>query len=430
MRKVLPKAKIKALVVLAFSSFLLTACTLGDLPVIGKFFKKTSEPVTLTMWGLWEPKEVIDSVITKYQATHPNVTIQYEERSFASVKSYKDSITTRLAEGTAPDIILVHNSWVPALSANLEPAPDAVLSSSDYQTLFYPSAVESSVFDSKVYAVPLSYDGLALVYNRDMFDASGISTPPSTWEEFRVVASQLTKREGDTITQAGAAVGTASNVEHFSDILGLLFSQGGVKFPDDLGNQASADAVSFYTNFVTQEKVWSNLLPPSIEAFADGKVAMIFVPSWEVLSILNRNPQINMAVAPVPKPLDLEGSPINVEWGSFWMEAVSKNGSNKDVAWDFLKFMTGEEGARALFDEQSKLRAFGQPYALRSLKDSLAGNPYLDVYLKSAETAKSGLLSGKAGNDKETDALAEAINKILLGTPAAEALSTVKDSLK
>ena len=112
------------------------------------------------------------------------------------------------------------------------------------------------------------------------------------------------------------------------------------------------------------------------------------------------------------------------------MEAVSKNSSNKDVAWDFLKFMTGEEGARALFDEQSKLRAFGQPYALRSLKDSLAGNPYLDVYLKSAETAKSGLLSGKAGNDKETDALAEAINKILLGTPAAEALSTVKASLK
>ncbi len=428
-----PKFKLIALAVL--SPLILTACSVSDLPVIGKFFAKkdsanVATPVELTMWGLWEPKDLIGSVNNEYKKEKPNVSINYEERSVVgSLKNYKDSVFTRLSEGTAPDIIVVHNTWVPFLRDNLAPAPDGVVNAE----AFYPVAKAwgSSADQKSVYAVPLSYDGLALVYNRDMFTEANLSAPPTSWEEFRQMAVALTKRDKDgVISQAGAAIGTANNIEHFSDILGLFFSQASVKVPDDLNSKAAADALTFYTNFATQEKVWSDVLPQSVEAFADRKVAMAFVPSWEVLNILARNPQINMGVASVPKALDLEGRAIDVNWGSFWMVAVSKSSKNPAVAWDYLRFLTTEDTQRKLFSEGSKVRAFGQPYALKSLQSELSGNAYLDTYLRSGDTAKSGVFASRAGNDKEVDALKTAVNSVIAGEAAEKALITTQDVIK
>ncbi len=429
MRDNLPHSKVKSLILLVVLPFVLTACTASDLPVIGKFFKGKEKPVTLSAWGLWEPKEVFDSVTEDYKSTRPAVTVDYEERSFVTLKSYKESVFTRLSEGSAPDILLVHNSWVPFLVDNLTPAGPKVLSESDYSSMFYPVAKESAVINGKVYGVPISYEGLALVYNRDMFNEEGLSSPPVTWEEFRLDAVKLTKKEGDNIVRGGAAIGTANNIEHFSDILGLLFAQGSLNFPDDLNTQAAADALTFYTNFVLSYKVWSDALPPSVEAFADKKAAMVFVPSWQILNILSRNPQVNIGVAPVPKALDLPGNPINVGWASFWMLVVSKNSSSPEAAWDVLKYVSSEDAQKKLYSEASKVRAFGQPYSLQSLASELSGNSYLEVYVKEAPTAKSGILAARSGNDKEVDILKTAVNSILSGIPASEALSTAQKSL-
>ncbi len=423
-------SKVKSLFLLSFLSLFLTACSLKDLPVIGGLFKGKEKPVSLSVWGLWEPKEVLDPVLTDYKQLKPIVDITYEDRSLGSPKSYKEAATTRLSEGSAPDIILVHNSWVPYIKDGLAPAPSKILSVDQYSSSFYPVAKESAVFDDKIYAVPLSYDGLALVYNKGMFNEAGISLPPSTWEEFRVDAVKLTKRDKDIIVQAGAAMGTSNNVEHFSDILGLLFAQGSVKFPDDIDSQAAADIISFYTNFAATDKVWSDVLQPSVEAFADNKVAMIFVPSWQILNILARNPQVNIGVAQVPRQPDLSGNPIVVDWGSFWMYAVSKDSKNVGAAWEFLKYFTSEDGQKKLFSESSKVRAFGQAYSLLSLQGDLSSNAYLDPYVKSAPTAKSGLLAGRSGNDREVDAMKTAINAILSGTVPPEALAAAKGTLK
>lgn len=422
-------SKVKSLFLLSFISLFLTACSLKDLPVIGGLFKGKEKPVTLSVWGLWEPKEVVEPVLTDYKQKKPTVAVEYEERSFISPKSYKESVTTRLSEGSAPDIILVHNSWVPYIKDSLAPASSKIMTVDQYSSSFYPVAKESAVFDDKIYAIPLSYDGLALVYNKDMFNEAGISSPPSTWEEFRVDAVKLTKRDKENIVQAGASMGTANNVEHFSDILGLLFAQGSVKFPDDIDSQAAVDILSFYTNFATTDKVWSDILQPSVEAFADGKVAMIFVPSWQILNILARNPQVNIGVAQVPRQPDLSGNPIVVDWGSFWMFAVSKDSKNANTAWEFLKYLTSEDGQKKLFSESSKVRAFGQAYSLQSLQGDLSGNAYLDPYVKSAPTAKSGLLAGRSGNDREVDVMKTAVNAILSGTVPSEAAAAAKTAL-
>jgi hypothetical protein len=95
-----PSPKLKLIALAVISPLILTACSITDLPVIGKFFAKkdnanVATPVELTMWGLWEPKDLIGSVNADYQTQKPNVTINYEERSVVgSLKNYKDSVST------------------------------------------------------------------------------------------------------------------------------------------------------------------------------------------------------------------------------------------------------------------------------------------------------------------------------------------------
>ena len=227
--------KLAAVALLLTLSVTLTACTLQDLPVIGKYLGGgNSGSVTLTMWGLWEKPEVMDVLIKKYQETYPNVTINYEDRSVLNPNDYKDRVFSRANQALGADIISVHNSWVPALRGELAPVPANIMDVTTFQSTFYPVAADSAIQDGKIYALPLYYDGLVLVYNKDHFAEIGQTTPPTAWEEFRRIALRLrtvSGAKGETLVRAGAAVGTANNIDHFSDILGLMWSQAGGAIP-------------------------------------------------------------------------------------------------------------------------------------------------------------------------------------------------------
>jgi ABC-type glycerol-3-phosphate transport system substrate-binding protein len=159
--------KFLTVALLVILPFFLTACTLQDLPVIGKFFAGAAKKSgTVTVWGLWENPEVMDALIANYKEKNPNVTVNYDDRSIMKSDQYRETILARMNEGKdVPDIVLVHNSWVKRVKDSLSPAPAGVLDAKTYSSTFYPVANESAVIDGKVYAVPMYYDGLALVYS-------------------------------------------------------------------------------------------------------------------------------------------------------------------------------------------------------------------------------------------------------------------------
>jgi len=405
--------KLPTLALLGFSALFLAGCTISDLPVIGGFFKKAPQPVTLTYWGLWEPAPVMQALIDKYQEQNPHIAINYEDRSVMDLATYKDRIFERAQQGSGPDIVRVHNSWMPKLKSVLAPMPDKLMPVGDFNNKFYPIVSKDAIYSGNIYALPLYYDGLVLVYNKDHFDEIGQTGAPTAWEEFRRLALELTIRAGDPgnelVVRGGAAMGAANNIDHFSDILGLMWSQAGVKIPQDLNTKAAQDALTFYLNFLREDKVWSADLPEAKTAFAKGQVSMIFVPSWGLLDVIQAAPKVNIGVAPVPQAL--LDSPVS--WGSYWMEAVLANSPAKDEAWKFLTFLAQEEQQRMLFSEASKTRTFGAPYSLVSLGSDLADNNYLSAVVRSAPYAAGGELAARSGNKNQVDALKDAVAKIL-----------------
>lgn len=431
----LPIPKIFTVALLLSLSFLLTACTLQDLPVVGEYLEGIelpwgkpvpTGPVTLTMWGLWESPEVMDGLIEQYQELHPNVTINYEDRSVLKpLSSYKERVFTRLSEDGGPDIVRVHNSWVSKITALLAPMPSSLMSSDVYTTTFYPAASQSAVVNGKIYAMPLFYDGLALVYNKDHFAEVGQQAPPTAWEEFRRLALELSVYSEDSLIRAGAAVGTADNIDHFADILGLMWAQANVSIPSEIDSARAQDALSFYVNFAKEDVVWNTSFKEASLAFANGEVSMIFVPSWQLLDIIESSPELNIGVATVPQVS--EEAPAS--WGSFWMEAVSAKSPNASAAWDFLNFLTQKEQQLAFFNQSSSYRDFGSAYGRVDLADELALNDYLRPYVLGAPYATSAEIAGRSGNDRQVEALKAAVSAVLSGTDAATALTQAKATM-
>ncbi|HLA03756.1 MAG TPA: extracellular solute-binding protein [Patescibacteria group bacterium] len=386
--------------------------------------------VSLTYWGLWESAVNINRLISDYQKDHPNVTITYEKKSH---QQYRESLQNRIEAGEGPDIFRFHNTWVPMLQGVLSEVPADVVSSSEFRDNFYPT-VSSDLRNSqkKFVGVPLEIDGLGLFWNEEIFNAAGITTPPKTWQELADTASKLTVR-GPTgnITTAGVALGTASNVDHFSDILGMMILQNGGDPKLPTGQQA-ADALDYFASFARGEsRVWDSSLPSSTVAFTGGNLAMYFGPSWRAIEIKNNNPLLKFQVAPVPQ---LEGG--KVAWASYWAEGVSAKSSHQKEAWEFVKYLQQEDVLVKLYSEAAKTpgRIFGEPYPKVSMAPKIASDPILGAFIADAPYMKSAPMASRTFdnglNDQMIKAYEDAINIVLKGSRAADALETAAKNVE
>ncbi len=386
-RNLIPLAiGLAAVILLAFLGFSL----------LPKIFNKSSGPVTLNYWGLWEPSSVMQAVIADYESAHPNIKINY---TMESPKNYR---TRFLAAGTAansPDIVRIHNTWLPQLRKSLSPAPDTALKVSDLSS-YYPIVQKNFVVGGKIYALPLEIDGLALFYNEDIFKEAG-ATPPADWNSLRKLAFDLTKTNPTTkvIERAGAALGTTNNVDNWSDILGLLIMQNSGN-PGKPTDSAVQDALNFYTIFTTQDKSWDAAQPNSTYAFATGTVAMIIAPSWQVAEIKAINPDLHFKVAPAPTLPS-----ANMAWASYWAEAVPLTSKHPAEAWDFIKYLSTPAVLQKMYAGESQIRPIGEPYPLTSLSGTLANDPLAGPFVTQGPNYTSWYMSDRtydAGINDET----------------------------
>ena len=273
----------------------------------------SAQQKTLTYWGLWEASDVFDSVLRDFDKANPGVKVAYQKQSYPD---YRERLQTAIASQNGPDVFRFHASWTPMLREELAPMPTSIMSLSDYQKTFYPVAAQQLQINGQIVGIPLMYDGLGLYYNKDILRVAG-AQPPKTWAELKSLAAQLTVRNGEAIERGGLAIGNATNVEHFSDILGLLILQNGGD-PAQPTSKEVTEAIAFYTNFVRIDKVWSTSLPSSTVAFARGDVAMMLAPSWRAHEVKATNPNLQFGIAPVPKLGDSK-----IAWASYWAEGVN-----------------------------------------------------------------------------------------------------------
>jgi multiple sugar transport system substrate-binding protein len=383
--------------------------------------------VSLIWWGLWEDDSVVTPLIAEYQQANPNVKIQYVKQSH---QDYRERLTNALAKSEGPDIFRFHNSWVPMLKNELDFVPASAMSAGDFAQTFYSVASSDLTSGTGLVGIPLGYDALTLYINDDIFSQGG-KTPPTTWDELRQTAISLTvKDEQGVITQSGVALGRTENVDHWQEILGLMMLQNGVNLSNPTGTLAE-DALTFYTVFSAVDGVWDATLPPSTTAFAGGKVAMYFGPSWRAFEIRQQNPNLKFKTVPVPQLPKSNPNEPDVTYATYWAEGVWARSPSKEEAWKFLKFISSQESLQKMYENASKTRLFGEPYPRVDMANLLTPDPIVGSIVTQAPDAQSWYLAartfdGVTGiNSQIGKYFEDAVNAVNTGIPAAKALETV-----
>lgn len=431
---VTPAPPKKSSVLLILFGFILVAVVVFVLIKVISSRLANNQPITLNYWGLWESDEVMKSIISDWEKEHPKVKINY---SFQSVKEYRERLQSALARNEGPDIFRFHLTWVPLLKNELSPLPASVMSPSQFETSFYPIASSNLRSGNSFLGVPLMVDTLSLYYNEDIFKAAG-KTPPTNWQDLRQTAYDLTVRDAKTgvIQTAGVALGTTNNVDHWSDILGLMMLQQGVDLRDpsacSKGGETEtclgADALTFYTIFSKSDQVWDETLPPSTLAFATGKVAMYFGPSWRIFDIKAINPSLNFKVVPAPQLGD-----NRIAWGSFWVEGVSQKSKYQNEAWEFLNFLSSKENLTKLYQSASNTRLFGEPYSRTEMASMLNDDPLVSPFINQAPYAQTWYLCSNTFdnglNDRMIKYFEDAVNGVNQGRTSQEVLKTTSQGV-
>jgi multiple sugar transport system substrate-binding protein len=389
--------------------------------------KKIPKNISLTYWGLWEDKEVFQPLIDQYQKSNPQIKIDYQKMD---QQDYRDKLLARSKNGQGPDIFRFHNTWLPEIRELAAPLPSTVMSSTEFEKTFYKIHQKDLKVDTYYYGLPLEIDGLVLIYNENLLKKAGIQTAPASWDEVTDIVSKLTVKDksGNLIT-SGIALGTTSNVEHFSNIFGLMLLQNGGSLKK-LDQPEAAGALEIYRKFAeAPQAFWDDNMPNSTTAFIQEKVAMILAPSWVILNIKAANPDISLKVVPVPSVPG--ATPVSI--ADYWVEGVSRYSKYQLEAWKFLHYLVQKDNLTKLYEIQARLRPFGEPYSRIDLAPILAQNEYLGAVIKQADSYMSIPIIKRtydAGlNDELIQYIENAVNATIQGVSYQEALKTASEGV-
>lgn len=332
--------------------------------VVGFFLsgcgESTKYKIRLEVWGVFDDSDAYGELFNQYRDINPFISsIEYRK---LSPDTYKEDLLNALAAGNGPDIFMIRNTWTDSFRDKIIPAPPTLLTEKTFRDAFVDVAAEDFLGkDTLAYAMPLSVDSLALYYNKDLFNAAGITEPPKTWEELLGDVPRLTRIDAyGNITQSAIALGTADNINRSPDILLALARQYAIQGSErGVTAQSFTQALDFYTRFArfgSPEYTWNVRQHYSIDAFYEGTAAMMINYSWQIPTLRQKNAKFNFGVVPLPQ---FQGArPENL--ANYWGLAVAKNktletgnvGSNTSVpagryseirvheAWQLLKFLT------------------------------------------------------------------------------------------
>jgi len=346
--------------------------------------------VTLEYWTVYDDVGAINSAVEKFRAYRPYATINV--RQYKPEEIY-DRLVEALAEDRGPDIISVPVRQVPFYRSKLTTMPSSVKDAivENIKTMtggtetkitlrtvtlptalnlereFFQTVKKDAVYGGKIYGLPLSLDTLAIYYNKDILDRSGVPEPPKTWEDFQKAVRQTTKYNKDTgkIVQSGAALGLAKNVNNFDDIFYVLLRQSGVNIgPSGFEYSANretnplANVLDFYTDFSNPTRdtySWDAGQENALDRFAKGGLAFYFGYNFNYNYIKAQGANLNFDILPLIQ-LNLE-NPVNV--ANYSLQCVVGKSKNQDLAWNLINYM-------ANLNVKDYLDATGRPTAKRA----------------------------------------------------------------
>jgi multiple sugar transport system substrate-binding protein len=311
-----------------------------DLANLSPDIPDPSEPVTISFASWVGSSDTLQALRDQFHELHPNISVEFED---VPAEEATDRLTTRIAGGNPPDVQFLDQSAVidfASRNALLELGPyaeqSAAIDVDDYVAAF----LDAAIYEEKLYGLPIDGETTGLFYRTDMFEAAGISGPPTTWDELEAAAKALTNPDENTY---GFILFAPEAAYYWYPFLwqngGELLSEDGMEilFNSDEGKEAAEFYVGL-AQYSPADYLNSNSYDGRI-AFAEGQVGMYVAGAWFAGVMQSEFPDIEglWAAAPLPErkrcATTVAGDTLVIPAGS----------ENHDAAWKWVEFLSAPQ---------------------------------------------------------------------------------------
>jgi multiple sugar transport system substrate-binding protein len=306
------------------------------------------KPVTLTVWSGFTGRElgIWNHALAGFQKLHPNVTI----KSIGSIDNNK--IVAGIRSGSPPDVALSFETDKTGEFCSSGGWIDlgGLIKRDHVDMNQFPQAVQSySKFGDKRCAMPVLADTYGLYYNKDMFKAAGISSPPKTFSELTADAKKLTQRNSDGSIKVAGFVPNEGFYENAAAHHAPLWD---AQWTDGKGKSSLATSPG-WANWLTWDKrlvdwyghdklqrfiagAGQEFSPQN--AFERGKVAMLLDGEYRTAFIKAEHPELNYGTAPMPVD-DAHPELYGAGYVVGNTVGIPKGAKNQAAAWELIKYL-------------------------------------------------------------------------------------------
>ncbi len=296
--------------------------------------------------------EVIDRLIKKFEETHPNVHVVC--KAGVLKEDYSEWLSERILEDDAPDVCVVAGSDFNRFVDLdiLQPLDDSVRDDTSFdETLIYPAAMEIGQVMGKQYALPVETMPYLMFVNKTLLSEENIEIPSNdyTFNDLYDICRKVTKdTDGDgLLDQFGiykyswrdAAV--ANNAEYFSE--------------DGKSCNFTSTALKEAVAFMNSLELLNNGQTITQEMFDEGHVAFMPLTLAEYRTYKTYPYRIkkysDFQWDCISMPRGPEGD--NTSRIDALNIGMSKRSVNKDVAWEFMKFLSTDPDAQQLIYKET-----------------------------------------------------------------------------
>lgn len=398
----------------------LTAACVGNSASNGE--AGDAEKATLTFWTINLKKNFntyITDLISKYQATHPGVTIEWVDVPGADIAT---KLLSAIASGDAPDVVNIDSNNLGPFTdklADLGPYFDEA-ALADYQ----PGLLESLRFNGTLRAIPWYNGGAPVgIYNMEIMKKAGFdpASPPKSYDDVLRLAQSVYDKT--------RVYGTNALPSFVSGQWSILAYEGVQMLSPDKQKAAfnTPEAAAVLTKFkkaYDSHAIAPGAVSPDVRAFPqtldNGKIGFQADAFPFVLTSLEKNaPNVYKNVAVTTAPTTKDGKYLLLSQQTFAVPAASQQ---QAASAEFIKYITNGENQLAF----CKLVAI-YPSTVSTTKDAFftdgTDTSPIGQARKVILSELPNLVDGRLGTGKDaalSDSLSNQVRSYLTGSASAE----------
>lgn len=303
----------------------------------------SGETVNLSL-QIWNPadKPGVQKAIDAFQTANPNIKVALEQ---VPEDQYYTKLDASLGSGSGPDVMWQSSKASYYVKGGaIEPLDDYIKRDNMALKDLYPEQITNLYnFDGKQYGIPKDQDVWMWVYNTAVFKKLGVTDVPTqdwTWDDMVRIAGELKAKTSTPQMYYGYNLN--------GPVSSIIRALGGTVVEDSKGTVSSPEGTEAYKKV---KDLQDQGLIPAVKDSGDfnapasliaGNIAMSRVPSW-LLSLISKADAPDGTFVAVPQP-EIQGSRATDTNGLSYV--MNSNSQHKDEAWELIKFLTSDEGAK------------------------------------------------------------------------------------